>query len=113
MAHPYAVRHGCLASLSVSGAFIRGDYDLRPLARVLVAIDLPPWSTPDAATLAAFVARRYKDGIGIEWCEFAPPHVGKLLQSVTARRYLRPGGPERNPSATMSRVSPPLLKHPY
>ena len=39
--HPFTVRTGRLSNLSVSGAFIRADVDVRPLSRILVAIELP------------------------------------------------------------------------
>jgi hypothetical protein len=107
--HPFTVRTGRLSNLSVSGAFIQADVDVRPLSRILVAIELPQRPKNDAPMIPAFVARKLKDGIGIEWCEFKPPAINRLLQSSTARRYhhKRDG---RAPGA-ISRLSAPLLKH--
>jgi hypothetical protein len=107
--HPFTVRTGRLSNLSVSGAFIRVDADVRPLARILVAIDLPYRTKYDAPAIPAFVARKLKDGIGIEWCEFKPPAINSLLQSSAARRY-RHKRDGRAPRA-ISRRSAPLLKH--
>ena len=104
--HPFSVRTGRLANLSVSGAFIKADLDLRLLSRIQVAIELPQRSKHEAPTVAAYVARKFKDGIGIEWCEFKPPAISRLLQSSTARHYRR----KRDGRAT-ARLTAPLLKH--
>jgi hypothetical protein len=107
--HPFTVRSGRLSNLSVSGAFIRVDVDVRPLARILVAIELPHRTKYDAPTIPAFVARKLKDGIGIEWCEFKPPAICRLLQSFAARHYRhKRAGPA--PGAIPRRAAP-LLKH--
>jgi hypothetical protein len=84
---PFTVRTGRLSNLSVSGAFIRAEVDVRPLSRIVVAIELPHRPKSDAPMIPAFVARKLKDGIGIEWCEFKPPAINRLLQSSTARHY--------------------------
>jgi hypothetical protein len=97
--------------LSVSGAFIKSDFDLRPLARIQVAIELPQRSKHAAPTIAAYVARKFKDGFGIEWCEFAPPAVSQLLQSFATRPYIRLRKPEPSAAVAISRLSAPLLKH--
>jgi hypothetical protein len=106
--HPFTVRTGRLYNLSVSGAFIRADLDVRPLSRILVAIDLPHRPKSDAPMIPAFVTRKLKDGIGVEWCEFKPPAISRLLQSSTARHFrLKRAGPA--PGA-IPRRSAPLLK---
>jgi len=107
--HPFTVRTGRLSNLSVSGAFIRAEVDVRLLARILVAIELPYRTKCDAPTVPAFVARKLKDGIGIEWCEFKPPAINRLLQSSSARPYHRKRD-DRAPGSIF-RLSAPLLKH--
>ncbi len=107
--HPFTVRTGRLSNLSVSGAFIRAEIDVRLLARILVAIDLPYGTKCDAPMVPAFVARKLKDGIGIEWCEFKPPAINRLLQSSSARHYHHRRD-DRAPGS-ISRLSAPLLKH--
>jgi len=109
--HPFAVRTGRLSNLSVSGAFIKAEFQPRLLSRIQVAIEMAHRSRHDAPIVAAFVARRGKDGIGIEWCAFAPPDVNRLLQSFTARRYVRIRKPDPLAAVAISRLSPPLLKH--
>jgi len=110
-AQAFSTRTGRLENLSVSGAFIRSDFELRLLSRISVAIELPQRSKHDAPTVDAYVARKYKDGIGIEWCHFAPPEVSRLLQSFAMRRYARVRKPELPAAKALSRLSPPLLKH--
>ena len=100
-----------MSNLSVSGAFIQADFELRLLSRIEVSIELPQWSRHGAPSVAAYVARRLKDGMGIEWCEFAPPEIARLLQSFTVRRHPRLRKPEPGAAGTVSRLSAPLLKH--
>src|SRR5580698_10138729 len=83
---PYAVRTGRLMDLSVSGASINIGMDLRLLSRVQVALVLPSrlsWATP---VISAYVARRHRDGVGVEWCDFAPQAVCELLRSCETHR---------------------------
>jgi hypothetical protein len=84
---------------------------LRLLSRIQVAIELPHRSRHDAPIIAAYIARNAKDGIGIEWCEFSPPDIDRLLQSFTTRRHIRLRKPAPLATVAMSRLSPPLLKH--
>jgi hypothetical protein len=109
--HPFTVRTGRLANLSVSGGFIRAEFDLRLLSRIQIAIEMPQRSKHEAPVVAAYVARKFKDGIGIEWCEFAPPAVISMLQSFAARRYIRLRKPDPPAAIAVSRLSAPLLKH--
>ena len=109
--HTFAVRSGRLANLSVSGACLKTDFDLRVLSRIQVAIELPHRSKHEAPTVAAYVTRKFKDGIGIEWCEFAPQVISRLLQTFAARPYIRFRKPEPSATVAISRLSAPLLKH--
>ncbi len=110
-AHPFAVRRGRLVNVSVSGASITADFGLRPLSRIEVVVDTLPRARCEAPSIAAYVTRVSKDSIGIEWCEFAPPAITELLQSLASRRYLRPRKLEQANAAVISRLSEPLLKH--
>jgi hypothetical protein len=109
--HPFSVRSGRLHNLSVSGAFIKVDYELRLLSRIQVTIEMPQRSKHEAPVLAAYVARKYKDGIGVEWCEFAPAPIPQLLYSFSARPHIRLRKPEPASAVAISRLSTPLLKH--
>ena len=84
-AQPFFVRDARLTNLSLSGAFIDAGFDLRVLSRIQVVIELPllfKYATP---IIAAYVTRKFKDGIGVEWCEFAPQAVIQLIRSTSPR----------------------------
>jgi len=107
----FSVRDGRLADLSVSGARVKAEVEARVLSRIQVAILLPLWSKHEAPVIEAYVARKYKDGFGIEWCEFAPAVVSRLLHSLVARPHARIHRPVTSASLTLPRLSAPLLKH--
>jgi hypothetical protein len=110
-AHPFSLRRGKLRNLSVSGAFIELESDLRLLSRIQVALDHTHRSRHDAPTVDAYVTRRYKNGLGVEWCEFAPPDIAELLRSFTLRPRIRMRKPQAPAAIAMSRLHAPLLKH--
>ena len=110
-AHPFNVRHGRLMNLSVSGASIKADFELRLLSRIQVVIELPHRTRSEAPSVAAYVTRTSKDSIGIEWCEFAPTEISRMLHSLSTRRYIRSRRPEPAAAIAIARLSSPLLKH--
>jgi hypothetical protein len=71
---------GRMQNLSLSGALLRIDADLRLHSLVEVCVELP---TPSghAARLLAHVSRKSKKDVGIEWAEFSPIVVKDLLRS--------------------------------
>ena len=109
--HPFSVKHGRLTTLSVSGASIRADFDLRLLSRIQVVIDVPHKVRSAAQSIDAYVTRMSKTTIGIEWCEFSPPAIGELLSNLATRPYIRMRKPEPAAAIALARLSPPLLKH--
>jgi PilZ domain len=86
---PYHVRAARLVDLSASGAYIRVGADLRPLSRIQIAIALPHRLTRPTPVVAAYVVRKGKDGLGVEWCEYAPKPVLELLRYTAAHRHDR------------------------
>jgi hypothetical protein len=74
----------CMKNLSLSGALMKSDCDLRLHTLIEVRIELPPPS-PHAAVVRAHVSRKLKEAVGIEWCEFAPNIVKDLLRSPSVR----------------------------
>jgi hypothetical protein len=70
---------GRLMNLSLSGAFI-ADLDLRLFSLIYVVLESPPRPKHDGDVICAHVTRVCSDGIGVEWCEFGPPAVAKLLR---------------------------------
>ena len=75
---------GCMKNLSLSGALMKSDCDLRLNTLIEVRIELPPPSAR-VAVVMAHVSRKLKEGVGIEWCEFAPTVVKDLLKSPSVR----------------------------
>jgi hypothetical protein len=112
MARPFAKRDGRLTDLSVSGAYIHTTVRVRPHSQLTVALPATPWARHEAAMICAYVTRRYREGLGIEWCEFAPAPVKSLLRSVSRRPYAFSRRPPPRASVTIARLSGSLLKHP-
>ena len=71
---------GCMKNLSLSGALMKADVDLRLHSLIEVSIKMPS-SVPRAEAITAYVSRKVKEGVGLEWCEFAPSVVKDLLRS--------------------------------
>ena len=112
MAHPFAKRDGRLIDLSVSGAYIKTLVPIRARCRLEVALLSTPWAKHEAKIVSAYVTRRYREGVGIEWCEFAPAPVGSLLRAVARRPFAYGRLPTPRASVTIARLSGSLLKHP-
>lgn len=79
-AHACSGVHGHLKNISLSGAFMEADQDLRLHSLIEVSIKLPR-TTHNPAIVMARVTRKLKDAVGVEWCEFAPSAVKDLLRS--------------------------------
>jgi hypothetical protein len=73
---------GCMKNLSLSGALMRADVDLPLNSLINVSIKMPSRSR-HAEAITAYVSRKVKEGVGVEWCEFAPSVVKDLLRSPT------------------------------
>ncbi|MDP9082364.1 MAG: PilZ domain-containing protein [Pseudomonadota bacterium] len=109
--HPYAVRDGKLSNLSVSGAMIRVESDARLFSQIEIAIEIPSFPKHEAPTVGGYVTRKYKEGIGIEWCEFSPRAISDLLRAMAIRPYTHLRRFATSTSSSISRLSAPLLKH--
>ena len=75
---------GLIKNISLSGAFMKSDCDLRLHALIEVRIELPPPASR-AAVVEAHISRKLNEGVGIEWCEFAPNIVKELLRDSSVR----------------------------
>jgi hypothetical protein len=73
--------NGCVTDLSLSGALIKSDCDLRLHTLIEVSMALPAPSTR-TAVIKAHVSRKLKEGVGIEWYDFAPNIIRDLLRSA-------------------------------
>jgi hypothetical protein len=71
---------GCMKNLSLSGALVKSDVDLGLNTLIKVSIKM---SSPSqrAEAITAYVSRKAGEGVGVEWCEFAPSVVKDLLRS--------------------------------
>jgi hypothetical protein len=108
-AHAFSVRDGRLTDLSVSGGHLVVDMDMRPGTCVEVLVVLPYRSKHEAPAVYGFVTRKYRDGFGIEWCEFAPLAVEELLRIAVRHPYT---APHRGVSPMVRpRTGGSLLKH--
>jgi hypothetical protein len=101
---PYSVRQARLLDLSASGAYLKVSADLRLLSRVQIAIVLPHRLAHPTPVVAAYVVRKGKDGVAVEWCEYAPKPVLELLRYATARQ--RRADPGRYVPASAPWVEP-------
>lgn len=72
--------HGHLKNLSLSGALMGTDHELRLHAYIEISIRLPETARSEVRVMAR-VARKSKDCVGVEWCEFATSAVRDLLRS--------------------------------
>jgi hypothetical protein len=70
---------GYLKNLSLSGALLKSSHDLPLHALIGVRIERPLPST-ESCVIKARISRKPAHGIGIEWCDFAPPVVKELLR---------------------------------
>jgi hypothetical protein len=71
-----------MKNLSLSGAFLNTDCDLRIHTVIEVSIALPPPSSC-IAVIKAHVVRKSGEGVGIEWSEFAPNIIKDLVRSAS------------------------------
>jgi hypothetical protein len=71
-----------MKNLSLSGAFMNTDCDLRIHTVIEVSIALPPPSSC-TAVIKAHVVRKIEGGVGIEWFEFAPNIIRDLVRSAS------------------------------
>src|SRR5476651_2062286 len=77
--HASPAFHGRLKNLSLSGALLEADHELRLHAHVEVNIRLPE-RRHNAIRIMASVTRLLKGAAGIEWREFAPDAIKDLLR---------------------------------
>jgi hypothetical protein len=74
---------GRLTNLSLSGAFISTQMNVRVMSRLQVFIEIPADGSEDAVSIAAHVIRKTDHGVGVEWYDFAPAAVAALLRDPT------------------------------
>jgi len=72
-----------LRNVSLSGALIQTGVDLRLRSLVSIRFELPIESRR-STLIQAHVVRKGRDGVGVEFCDFAPRAVKDLLRSLSA-----------------------------
>jgi hypothetical protein len=82
-AHDSPMGIGQLANLSFSGALLIADYSFRVFTQIQVRLESSLLPKHEAPTIAGYVARQYRHGIGVEWCEFASMQVTYLLRAIS------------------------------
>ena len=75
--------HGHLKNISLSGALMEADRDLRLHAYIEVSMKLP--EAERSVKVMARITREMEGAIGLEWCEVAPSAIKDLLQSPSIR----------------------------
>jgi hypothetical protein len=99
-----AAASGLLQNLSVSGAFVQ-THSLAIIGAFL-ELEIPPGILPGQrlASACAYVARHTTEGMGIEWCDLAPPLALALLggHRTEAQELLRSGDAWHAPDASPS-----------
>ena len=75
---------GHLKNISLSGALLQSGVALHLHALIAVRI-APTSSSAGSYVVKARVSRKPSHGVGIEWCEFAPPVVKDLLRLPSGR----------------------------
>jgi hypothetical protein len=75
---------GHLKNISLSGALLQSGVDLHLHALIGVRIAAAS-SSAGSYVLKARVSRKPSHGVGIEWCEFAPPVVKDMLRLPSGR----------------------------
>jgi hypothetical protein len=78
LANAWTGTGGCMKNLSLSGALVNADIDCG--LHAIIQVNIPQLSH-SPATVTAYVSRKTPEGIGVEWCEFAPIVVKDLLRS--------------------------------
>jgi hypothetical protein len=94
---------GCVKNLSLTGAFLKCDCELRLHALIEVHIELPQ-PAGRVVVVEAYVSRKVDEGVGIEWCRFAPNIVKELLRDGWVR-FTEQAGEGGNGAMTASSVS--------
>jgi hypothetical protein len=81
----------CLYEVSLSGAFLKAPWPLRAMARICVL--LPDRNGDSTIRLEAFVVREDAGGVGLEWCDFAPPVIARIMEASERPLHIRTDRP--------------------
>src|SRR5262245_54770784 len=73
----------CLHDVSLSGAFLSTSMRVEPMTRIWLKLSPGDGavSARTTRTIEAYVVRQTADGLGIEWCDFAPPMIALMMST--------------------------------
>jgi hypothetical protein len=71
-----------MSNVSVSGGLVDTDVRLPVFSHVVVEFEVPGHSGPLKQHVPAYVVRHGRDGVGLEWQEFAPRAIVGLLETT-------------------------------
>ncbi|MGH8290446.1 MAG: PilZ domain-containing protein [Steroidobacteraceae bacterium] len=77
---PQLLTFARLKNASASGAYVETQAGLAMLSRVWVEIDWHLHCLNDSNRVAAYVVRKDEQGVGLEWCNFAPRAILALIE---------------------------------
>jgi hypothetical protein len=81
----------CLHEVSLSGAFLKASWPLPAMTRICVL--LPDRNGDSTIRLEAYVVRQETDGVGLEWCDFAPPVIAQIMEASKRSPQIRTDRP--------------------
>ncbi len=85
-------------NISASGAWVRSPSSLPLDARIVVQFATHD-SSRQRPTVLAQVVRRNEEGVGLEWTEFSPDPIRRLLRQLSLERARHEGRAPRRVSA--------------
>lgn len=80
---------GRMLNVSLSGAYLATSRTYELLSRIDIVCGRFSDARADVSGIAAYVVRKAGGGVGVEWCEFAPPAIRRLVLSARAWRRAR------------------------
>jgi hypothetical protein len=85
--HQCQVINGRLVDLSISGALLEADSEMRLFCHVTVSVIMPR-AIVKIPPIASYVVRTHGHRAGVEWCEFASGATMQLLSIVRVRELI-------------------------
>ncbi len=80
---------GRVINVSLSGAYVATSRDYPLLSRVDIVWGGCAEARAGVSAIAAYLIRKEVDGVALEWCEFAPPAIRRLVALARTWRRAR------------------------
>jgi hypothetical protein len=78
---------GRLIDVSFSGGLIIGAVGFRVFSHIQIVLRPSQFSKSEAPVVFAYVTRQWEHELGIEWLEFAPAAIAKIVRMTTDQRH--------------------------